>query len=316
MKHVFVFDPKSFRNQQWAMDNILDDIGQFFRTQEKPDFSIQISHYRRNAIVLIQKEMETAKEDDTVRIYAIGGDEILYDCLNGVAELPNAELAMVPYGETNDFLRNFGEGKDVLFRNIPSVVQQGAAIPTDIIKWDVNYALNSCYIGMNSAAASRLRDYKAKLNKGSFILFSRISSLMNNILMVFDKQIAAQQYKITIDDNDYSGNYSLIHIANGPYYAGKMTALSNAVPNDGLLDVVLIKSAGPLKTMWSLGRYSRGKIPSNSVLLQAKKITIQSNRQMWIQLDNEFIQDTDISLRVVPQAVQIVALDNLSYQTL
>jgi diacylglycerol kinase family enzyme len=316
MKHVFVFDPKIFRSQQWKMDNILDDIGQFFRMQEKPDFSIQISHYRRDAIVFIQKEVETAKEDDRVRVYAIGGDEILYDCLNGIAELPNTELAAVPYGETSYFLRNFGEGKDALFRNIPALVQQGEGIPTDIINWGVNYALNSCYIGLNTAIAGRLRDYKAALTKGSFALFSKFLSFMNNTFTVFDKQIAAQHYNITIDDRDFSGNYSLIHIANGPYYAGKVTGLSKAAPDDGLLDVALSKSASPLKTMWSLGRYSRGRVTSNCITLQAKKIRIQSVRKMWIQADNEYIQDTGIDIRVVPRAVQMVTMENLSYQKL
>jgi len=314
MKHVFVFDPKSFPNQQWKMENMLDNIGEFFRTQEEPDFSIQMSHFRRDATVFIQKEVESAKNNDTVRVYAIGGDEILYDCINGVAELPNTELAVVPYGATNDFLRNFGEGKDALFRNILALVQQGTAVPTDVIGWNVNYALNSCYIGLKTAAAGRLREYKATLNKGSFILFSKFTSFMNSISTLFDRQVAAQRYKITIDDNDFSGNYSMIHIANGPYYAGRKTGLKEAAPDDGLLDVALIKSASPLRTKWSLSRYSHGKKPKNCITMQAKRITVQSDRQMWIQLDNEYILDTGISIKVVHHAVQMVALDNLSYQ--
>jgi diacylglycerol kinase family enzyme len=312
MKHVFIFDPKSFPNQQWKMENMLDHIGEYFRTQEKPDFSIQMSHYRRDAIVIIQKEVESAKKDDTVRVYAIGGDEILYDCVNGVAEFPNTELAVVPYGETSDFLRNFGEGKDSLFRNILALVQKGAPIPTDVINWDVNYALNSCYIGLKTAAAGRLRDAAQK--KDTFILFAKFSSFLNNISAAFDKQIAAQHYKITIDDNDYSGNYSQIHIANGPYYAGRKTGLSKAALDDGLLDVALIKSTGPLRTKWSLSRYFHGKKPKNCITMQAKKITVQSDRQMWIHVDNEYFLDTGISVKVVPHAVQMVALDNLSYQ--
>jgi len=316
MKHVFVFDPNFFRNQQWKMDSILDNIGQFFRTQVKPDFSIQMSRYRRDAIVLIQKEVETAKEGETVRIYAIGGDEILFDCVNGIAELPNTELAAVPYGETSDFLRNFGEGKEALFKDIPSLVRQGNGIPTDIFKWGFNYALNSCLIGLKPASASKIKEYKKTLSKGRFMLVSGVSSFLNNILTAFDKHIIAQHYKITIDDNDYSGNYSLIHIANGPYHAGRLTGLSKAVPDDGLLDVALIKSADPLKTMWSMRRYSRGKKLKNCITMQAKKITVQSDRQMWIQLDNEYILDTDINIKVVPHAVQMVAADNLSYQNL
>jgi diacylglycerol kinase family enzyme len=315
MKHVFVFDPKSFHNQQWMMDGILDSIGQFFRTQTKPDFSIHISRYRRNAIGLINAEAEKAKEDETVRVYAVGGEEILFDCVNGVADLPNAELAAVPYGETADFLNIFGEGKTEAFRNIPSLVQ-AESIPTDMISWGVNYALNSCYIGLNSATAVKLKELKSKLGKRSFIMFSKITSSLNYMLTAFNKQIAAQQYSITIDNRDYSGSYSLIHIANGPYYAGKVTGLSAARPDDGVLDVALIKSASPLKTMWSMRKYAGGKTPSNCILLQAKKIAIQSERKMWIQLDNEYIQDTSINLSVVPQAVNIVAVDNLSYQKL
>jgi diacylglycerol kinase family enzyme len=283
MKHVFIFDAKVFRSQQWKMDNMLDNIGQFFRTQNKDDFAVQFSHYRRDAIVLIQKEIETARENDTVRVYAIGGNDILYDCINGVAEVPDTELAAVPYGETSDFLHNFGEWSETLFRNILSLVQQSWTVPTDVINWGVNYALNSCYIGVNKN--------------------------------VFDKQTAAQYYRITIDDNDFSGNYCLIHVANGPYYAGKKTGLS-ALPDDGLLDVILIKAGGPLRTMWSMGRYLDGKIPSNCVALRAKKIEVQADRQMGIQLDNEYIRDTGISINVVPQAVQMVVMDNFSYQKL
>ncbi|MDR1836788.1 MAG: hypothetical protein LBQ89_03925 [Treponema sp.] len=312
MKHVFLFDPKAFRNRQWMMDNILDNIGQFFRTQEKPDFSIQLSRYRRNAILIIQDEVEKAKQDDIVRIYAIGGEEILFDCLNGVAHFPNMQLAAVPYGESYDFLRIFGEDKAELFRDIPSLIQ-AEALPTDVIKWGTNFALNSCYIGLNSATSKKLKELKTSLNKGSFIVFSKISSFLTYIVSAFDKNISAQQYKISIDDQNYSGHYSLIHVANGSYYEGKKTGLSTATPNDGMLDVALIKSVSPLRTMWSMRRYSRGKRPSNCILVQAKKITVQSDKQMWIQMDNEYFQDTNVSLSVVPQALQIVAVNNLSY---
>jgi diacylglycerol kinase family enzyme len=312
MKHVFVFDPKSFFGQQWKMDNILDNIGQFFRTQEKPDWSIQMSRYRRDAIVIIQNEMEKAKTGDVVRVYAIGGEEILYDCVNAAAHYPNMQVAAVPYGESNNFLNIFGEGKAELFRDIPSLVT-AEALPTDLIRWGVNYALNSCYIGLNSALASKVIELKTKMGKVSYILFSRIASFFNYITTAFDKEIANQDYKITIDDEDYSGKYSLIHIANGPYHNGKISGLKDATPDDGLLDVALIKASHPLRTMYSLRRYEKGKRTKNCLLLQCKKISVQSDRQMWIQLDNEYIRDTNINITLVPLATQIVAVNDLTY---
>ncbi|MCL1954986.1 MAG: hypothetical protein FWF68_05125 [Spirochaetes bacterium] len=312
MKHVFVFDPKAFRSQQWKMDNILDNIGQFFRTQDKPNFSIQFSRYRRNAIGLIQSEIEKAEADDTVRVYAIGGEEIFFDCLNGVAHFPNVQLAAVPYGESSDFLNIFGKENLETFRDIPLLVESNA-LPTDVIGWGVNYALNSCYIGMNSILSKNLKNIKANLNKGIFILFSKLSSFINYVITSFDKKIVARKYTIEIDDVDYSGHYSLIHIANGPYYAGKKTGASNATPDDGLFNVALIKSSYALRTMLSLGLYSRGIRPGNCIYLQAKKITVQSENQMWIQLDNEYIQDTKISLNLIHHAVQMVTVNNLTY---
>jgi len=312
MKHVFVFDPKAFYNQQWKMDNILDNIGQFFRTQDKPDFSIQFSRYRRNAILLIQEEADKAKPGDVVRIYAIGGEEILFDCLNGVAHFPDMQLAAVPYGTSNDFLKIFGEDKIDMFMDIPSLVQ-AKALPTDVIRWGVNYALNSCYIGMNSSMLKKVKDMRSSFNRGSFFVFSKISAFFNNIFGVFDKQNVARNYKITIDDHDFSGHYSLIHVANGSYVAGKKSGAFNATPDDGLLDVALIKSSNPLRTLWSLRRYSSGKRPGNCIYTQAKKISIQSANPMWIQLDNEYIQDTNIDLSLVQSAVQFVAVNDLTY---
>jgi diacylglycerol kinase family enzyme len=307
-----VFDPKAFFNQQWKMDNILDSIGQFFRTQDKPDFSIQFSRYRRNAITIIQEEAEKAKTGDEIRIYAVGGEGILFDCLNAIAHFPNMQLASVPYGEYTDFLDIFEEKNMDVFRDIPSLVK-GEAHPTDIIRWGVNYALNSCYIGMNSAITKRVKDLKSSLNKGSFLIFSKVSTFVNNITAVFDKQSSAREYKIMIDDQDYSGHYSLIHVANGPYHNGKLTGASGATPDDGLLDIALIKASHPLGTMWSMGRYSRGKRSRNCIYVQAKKIMVKSNTQMWIQLDNEYIQDTSIDMSLVHNAVKIVAVNDLSY---
>ncbi|MDR3019576.1 MAG: hypothetical protein LBU66_01570 [Treponema sp.] len=312
MKHVFVFDPKAFYGQQWKMDNILDNIGQFFRTQEKPDFSIQFSRYRRNAMLIIQEESEKAKQGDTIRIYAIGGEEVLFDCLNGVAHFPNMQLAFVPHGESHDFLNIFGADKPELFRDIPSLVQSDA-LQTDVIRWGVNYALNSCYIGMSSAISKNLKDIKSTIGKGGFIVFSKITSFFSYVMSAFNRQTSAREYKITIDDADYSGRYSLIHVANTPYFEGKKTGSSNATPDDGLLNIALIRSSHPLGTLSSIRRYSRGKRPRNGVYVQAKKVSIESNSQIWIQLDNEYIQDTQVNLSVVPQAVQMVTLGDLTY---
>jgi diacylglycerol kinase family enzyme len=315
MKHVFVVDPKVFTNQQWKMDGLVDSIGQYFRSQEKPDFSILFSHYPRDAIGLIHNQAVKAEPFETVRVYAIGGDDILFDCLNGIVELPSMELAIAPYGDTNSFIRVFGEGKAELFKNIDALAE-ASTVSTDIIKVGNNCAINGCSIGSNSARAMKKKEIQQRMGQGISRVFMGFWLFVNNISSTFDKEIIAHHYNITIDDTDYSGNYGHILIVNSPYFGRNKIALKGAMPDDGLLDVVLFKSVGPLKTSRAIKRYFRGKMPSNCNRVQAKKIQIKSDTPMWIKTDSEFLRDTSMTFEINPSAVQVVAVDNLTYQGL
>jgi diacylglycerol kinase family enzyme len=313
MKHVFVVDPKVFHDQQWRMDGLVDSIGQYFRTQEKPDFSIMFSHYPRDAIGLIQKQVAQAEAFETIRVYAIGGDDILFDCLNGIAGLPSMELAIAPYGNTNSFIRVFGEGKADLFKNIDALAESDT-IPTDMIEVGNNCAINGCSIGSNSAKAMKKKEIMDKMNIGISRFFMGFWFFVNNMSIMFDKEIITRHYHITIDNADYSGNYSQILVINSPYFGRNKAALKEAAPDDGLLDVVLFRSVGPFRTSRSIKRYFRGKMPSNCMRLQAKKIEIKSDKPMWIKTDSEFLRDTSMTFKVVPKAIPIVAVNNLTYQ--
>jgi len=79
--------------------------------------------------------------------------------------------------------------------------------------------------------------------------------------------------------------------------------------------VILFKAVGPLSTLVSINKYfRRKKLPSNCVRLQAKKIEIKSEKPIYIQTDTEYLRDHNITFKVVPSAVQVVAVNNLVYQ--
>jgi diacylglycerol kinase family enzyme len=315
MKHVFIIDPKPFYGQQWKLDGLLDSLGQFFRTQDRPNFSTLVSKYPREAIGLVQKQIEEADDEwETVRVYAVGGDEILFDCLNAVAGLTNVELAVMPFGITNDFIRVFGEGSIELFKDIPSLVASTTTIPTDMISVGYSYAINGCTVGFTPSVSAKLKELTARLEKGFGRFTLGFQSFIGKLTSVFDKTIIAHQYKILIDDADYSGTYSQISIVNAPYFGRAKTGVTGAVPDDGLLDVSLFKAVRPLSLLRSLGKYSRGKIPSNCISVRAKKIMIKSDNPIWTQTDSELLLDTSINFEIVPGAVQIVSVNNLTYQ--
>ncbi len=314
MKHVFVFNPKSFA-QQTQMDYIVDTIGQYFRTQEKPNFSIQISHFPRDAIGIIKREVTASEEGETVRVYAVGGDGILFDCLNGIVGLPNMELTSIPYGKTNDFIRSFGENKIQAFKNISSIVS-AKPIPMDIISFGSNYAINTLTVGLESSSVVKMSRFSRRhpmfLNQFTFLY--NIFFTMFGVIGAFDYRVLRQQYNIVIDSVDFSGEYSSINIANGPCYGGNKMAVPMARPDDGIFHTVLFKPIGALRTLMVLPHYLKGKPPSNCKLVQAKKLEIRSKAPLQIQADGEIFFDTNITIEIKPGAVMFAAPDNISYE--
>jgi diacylglycerol kinase family enzyme len=262
---------------------------------------------------LINQQTVGAEEGETVRVYAVGGDDILFDCLNGIEGLPNTELAIVPHGDTNDFIRSFGEKKAELFRDMVTVATS-PTIPTDVIKVGYNRAINGCSVGFIPTIATKMKEIRTGKGEGLGRFFVGFLFFMNRLIYLFNKELIAHHFEITIDDADYSGNYSLINVVNGPCF-GRKNILAGTLPDDGFLDVMLFKSAGPLVTSMSLAKYTRGRrLPSNCVRVQAKKVELKSETPVWIQTDNEFLRDTHITFEVLPGAVQIVTVNNLAYQ--
>jgi YegS/Rv2252/BmrU family lipid kinase len=261
--------------------------------------------------------MEKTEASETVRIYALGGDGILFDCINGIVGFPNAELVSVPYGKSNDYIRAFGEGKQELFRHIDALIDETNTIPTDLIYYGNNYAINVSTVGMESTAVIRMAFLKKKylkyLNKFPF-LYSPLM-LLSGFITLFDQKLIFQHYDITIDGEDYSGDYVTITVANGPCYGGNMCPVPTAVPDDGYLDAQLYKSQSTFTLLRNMQYYLYGKRRKDHVLLKrAKKISIRSGNPLLIQLDGEMLIDTNITLEVAPGAIRMVTPKGLHYE--
>jgi diacylglycerol kinase family enzyme len=263
--------------------------------------------------------MALAGEGTTVRVYAIGGDGTVFDCLNGIAGLPNAELALVPYGTGSDFLRSFG-GKELvpLMRNIVEQIK-APVIPADIIDCGNIYALNSCMAGLEAQAV--LRAYPAlktlrKFRRRSLALTKAIFRIAST-MAVFDKDAMEQCCRIRMDDEEIEGAMPLIHIANSPGYPVYESVIPEAVPDDGLLDMVVYRRSSPLKTLRFIFCCLKGqhkKFPGVSVYRQVRSVSISSGRPLCISLDGEIFFDTSFNIRVVPQAIRIVSVGGRSFK--
>jgi YegS/Rv2252/BmrU family lipid kinase len=321
-KHLFVINPISF-GRQTDMNAVMLDIQYCFSAPGSADYSVYVSRFPRAAVGKIREYAAEAGDGVTIRVYAVGGDGILFDCLNGVVGLPNAELAVVPYGNSNDFLRAFGEGKEKLFRDIKTQTLSGA-IPTDVIFCGNNYALNTCTIGMEAYTVHKAAELNARYTPRWNKFPPRVRKFMydfmffwGGIISSFAVKITHQNYTVLIDGEDVSGPYTTINIANGPCYGGDKNAAIAAMPDDGRIDVMLFKSTNTFHIIrvgmeYIYGKYH--KFPSFISYIRASEITVRSDQPLVLQLDGEIFLDTNITIKIIPAAVRIVAAGNTPYE--
>jgi diacylglycerol kinase family enzyme len=316
-EHLFFLNPKSF-SRQADLDRIRSQIMDYFERSGISAYSIHVSRYPRDAISIIRKRIAKIDPAVTVRVYAVGGDGILFDCLNGIVGIPNAELAIMPFGGGSDFVRAFGPEHYEQFRDIALQVS-APAVSTDIIHCGSNCALNFCAVGIEAATVIKtlpLGRYFVNLRR-TFPALNSLVYNMGGILAAFEKKSLGQWYTVNADGEDISGDYTIINIANGPYYGAGKSAVTTAVPDDGILDMITVGDIGRLRILGLMSDYMNGgyyKYPAFASLRRVKKISIHSDIPLTVNLDGETFFESDLFIEIIPKGVKIAAVNNLPYR--
>lgn len=99
MKHVFIINPRAGKGK--ALELIRPQIEAYIN-EHNLDAEIHVPDSPHAAQDFIRAE---ASKGQPVRFYACGGDGTLFEAVNGAFGHPNAEVAVLPLGSGNDFIR-------------------------------------------------------------------------------------------------------------------------------------------------------------------------------------------------------------------
>ncbi|MDR2445912.1 MAG: hypothetical protein LBD58_01260 [Treponema sp.] len=134
---------------------------------------------------------------------------------------------------------------------------------------------------------------------------------------MFNKKARNQEYTISIDGKDASGTYVNINIANAPCCEGDKSEAITAVPDDGFMDILLFRKVkGAFEGLVKIVPYITGhydRLLADFTLKRRKIITIRSSNPLAINMDGEVFYDANLTVELIPAAVNIVAPNNLSY---
>jgi diacylglycerol kinase family enzyme len=314
MRHFFVINPHSFPTPD-EIKKVVTQIPRFF-LKLGGTYKIYTSRYPRDAVAAVHHYIEQTPADETVRVYAVGGDGILFDCLNGMADFPNAELTSVPYGKSNDFIRAFGNDANQRFRIIPELIT-GTSRLTDIVDCETGYAINHVAVGVEAQAVMKANEFLRNVQLKLFKPLSNRMYIYQGLMALFNKEITNQWYRVNVDGEDCSGQYSMIHISNGACSGRTLVPSPNAIPNDGLLNAVFGITASLPAMLGAMPDYLKGSFEQNNKNLyfekKARVIKISSNTPIRAHFDGETSSTYSLTLELRKNAVKFVVPEGMDY---
>ncbi len=297
MRHIFIINPAAGKHENAL--NVVPEVEAFFAAN--PEFGTPIIEYTTHRGHATALAAHYASSGEAVRLYACGGDGTLAEVLQGMHAYPNAELACIPCGSGNDYLRMFDD-RD--FRNIPALVS-GHAQPMDLIHCNDGISLNIACLGMDADVAYKMVKYKhLPLVSGSMAYNMAIAD-------VFFHRIG-KEFSITVDTLhgkvERRGRYLFALAASGQYYGGGYKGAPMACPDDGVLDFVLIKRMSRLSILKFLPKYKKGDILDCPYFehFRGTSISIHCDEGAVVALDGECYTGTDMTFSLCDHQVRFV----------
>ncbi len=296
MKHIFVVNPQSGQGKNKAMDYIEPKIKDL-SAKYSLDYEIYPTAKKGDGINFVK---ERASSGEELRFYACGGDGTLYEVVNGAYGFDNVEVAAVPLGSGNDFIRYFGD-KD-MFLDLDNQIN-GTVCSLDLIKCGDEIAINQCSMGMDAEVCAKQGEIK-KLP----LVTGEGAYGIGCIYAIATK--TKNRFTITIDDNEPITLDALFcFIGNASYYGGGYKAAPLALPDDGLLDFVVVESVGSrLKLLKLLKPYKNGQHLDWDIthFNRGKKLKVHTEDLAAINVDGECQYVNDATFEIIEKGIKFL----------
>lgn len=293
MKHIFIINSQ-IKNRK--RKKLYKEIHSLFKAQ---DFEIKETNYAGQARDFA-KEISASKE--YVRIYACGGDGTIHQIINGIQDFYNIELAILPLGTGNDFIKSFYPLKKQDFLNLNNY-QNSKACFCNLLKINEHFAINTASIGLDVIIAKNVDKFKFFSLLGSAVPYylGLLYSMMNSLTSV---------YKIKIGDTVLEDEFTFLVCGNGKYYGGGYCPVPDAKIDDNKMDICLIKKVTRRKILSLSHKYKLGTHTAYNDLVsiyQGNEFEILSpEKEITVNLDGEIQVCDSLKIKLADEKIKIV----------
>jgi diacylglycerol kinase (ATP) len=103
---------------------------------------------------------------------------------------------------------------------------------------------------------------------------------------------------------------------NGRYYGGGFNPIPEAIPNDGIMDVLLVKKISRVQVISLIGKYASGRyreLGEMVIRLNVRELEISSPEQFVINVDGESIWSDSARFRIIQNGINMIFPLGTSY---
>ncbi len=272
MRHLFVVNPAAGRKR---------DSAAFVRRLDHLSFPHDVV-FTRGPGDARELSRRAIRDGEPVRLYACGGDGTLNEVANAAAGVPHAAVTNVPLGTGNDFLKLFGPEYRRLFSDLEALAR-GPQASFDLMECQGLLGLDVICCGLDARVAAGVHRFKRlPLVSGPLAYLLSLGEQIPRGL--------SRQLQVEMGDFHWSGQAIVLCICNGRHYGGGFMPVPDAMPDDGILDMLLIPQVPFLTFVRFVGAYARGqyrKYPQYVRAFHGQSITFSSPRPLTVVVDGE-----------------------------
>lgn len=289
MKHLFIINPIAGKG---SSVKLIPEIRKLFEGR-KEEYVIEVTERPGHATEIAAKHASS----DNLRVYSVGGDGTLNEIVNGMAG-SSCSLAVIPAGSGNDFSRSLEEGDDaaeVLRKTVDGVEKR-----IDLASVNGKYFINIASVGFDAEVVHNTEAFKKlPLITGSF---AYILGILSTILRYKNNYIS-----LNIDGTTLETAVLLVAVANGRYYGGGMLAAPEAIVDDGLFDICIVKRMKRPKVLTLFPEFMKGRHASIEEVSfrRGKRVEISSANELLLNIDGEIVKTKKAVFEIIPRGISV-----------
>ena len=274
------------------------------------EYTIRITAHAGHARELANAAAQQARQaGEQLRIYTAGGDGTFNEALTGVYGFENAAVGCLPYGSGNDFLRTFGTKAEFLDLDAQLA---GGPVAIDLMQTSLGLSATICAAGLDAQVAYGIPKFRRIPLCGGEAAYalSIVEQLCGHI---------GRRVEYTIDGETLTVDCLMCAVCNGRTYGGGFRAAPEAQPDDGWLDVYIIRKVSRLTIAKLLGMYKNGGHFRKGQLVKAAEPYFIYRRAKQVSLravdgrgpivataDGECVPKEQITVQVQPLAGRVL----------